>query len=380
MSKDRRRANGEGTTYQRSDGRWVAAWTETDATGTTKRRSKYAATEREAKAALKAALRRVEDGLPGVDATTPLTVYAERWASTTLAAADVKESTRDLYRSALRLWVLPLLGRMPLSRLRASDVEGLVVRLELEGKGPAARRTAYTVLRRVLDAAVRDELLARNPAASVPRPRVDSAAGASRFLDREQVGALLAASRGGRLEPLVVLLAYTGLRIGEALALRWEDVDLDGGQVRVTGTLGWVDGAATRTAPKSARSRRAVALPTPAMTALRSWRSRQAAERLAATWWAEGGWVFTTPVGTVLDHSNAMKAYKRLAATAGVPGATFHGLRHAAASVLLREGVPMRVVAEVLGHSSTRLTADVYSHVTAELTDRAAAALERGYA
>ncbi len=207
MSKDRRRANGEGTTYQRSDGRWVAAWTETDATGTTKRRSKYAATEREAKAALKAALRRVEDGLPGVDATTPLTVYAERWASTTLAAADVKESTRDLYRSALRLWVLPLLGRMPLSRLRASDVEGLVVRLELEGKGPAARRTAYTVLRRVLDAAVRDELLARNPAASVPRPRVDSAAGASRFLDREQVGALLAASRGGRLEPLVVLLA-----------------------------------------------------------------------------------------------------------------------------------------------------------------------------
>ncbi len=75
-----------------------------------------------------------------------------------------------------------------------------------------------------------------------------------------------------------------------------------------------------------------------------------------------------------------MKAYKRLAAAAGVPGATFHGLRHAAASVLLREGVPMRVVAEVLGHSSTRLTADVYSHVTAELTDRAAAALERGYA
>ncbi len=269
---------------------------------------------------------------------------------------------------------------MPLSRLRASDVEGLVVRLEAEGKGPAARRTAYTVLRRVLDAAVRDELLARNPAASVPRPRVDSAAGASRFLDRDEVGALLAASRGGRLEPLVVLLAYTGLRIGEALALRWEDVDLDGGQVRVTGTLGRVDGAATRTPPKSARSRRAVALPAPALTVLRSWRTRQAAERLAATWWAEGEWVFTTPVGTVLDHSNAMKAYKRLAAAAGVPGATFHGLRHAAASVLLREGVPMRVVAEVLGHSSTRLTADVYSHVTAELTDRAAAALERGYA
>ncbi len=86
----RHRANGEGTVYQRTDGRWVAAWTETDAAGAAKRRSKYAATARDAKAALKAALRRVEDGMPGVDASTPLAVYAERWASTTLAAADVK--------------------------------------------------------------------------------------------------------------------------------------------------------------------------------------------------------------------------------------------------------------------------------------------------
>ena len=140
------------------------------------------------------------------------------------------------------------------------------------------------------------------------------------------------------------------------------------------------DGKIIRTSTKSARSRRAVALPGPALEALKTWRTNQARERLAAIAWVDDGWLFTTPIGTALDQSNAKKAYKRLAATAGAPSATFHGLRHSAATVLLEEGVPMRVVAEILGHSSTRLTADTYSHATARLTQEAAAALTRGLA
>lgn len=372
------RANREGTIYQRQDGRWVAAWTEDGSDGRPRRRSSYSRTQPDAKRELREALRRLDAGQPGLDSAVTFASFAATWASTTLPAADVTATTRHTYEAALRLWLLPRLGARQLKRLRPSDIEAVLVALEKEGKAAQTRRTAYTVVRKVLDAAVRDGELARNPAASVPRPRAEPTA--SRFLDRDTVRALLKAARGDRLEPLVTLLAYTGLRIGEALALRWEDVDLDMGFLRVTGTMARVNGQISRTSTKSARSRRAVALPAPALDALKTWRTSQARERLAAIVWVDDGWLFTTPIGTALDQSNAMKAYKQLAAKAGAPSATFHGLRHSAATVLLEEGVPMRVVAEILGHSSTRLTADTYSHVTARLTQEAAAALTRGLA
>jgi integrase len=340
------RANREGTIYQRQDGRWVAAWTEDGPDGRLRRRSAYSRSQPDAKRVLREALRRLDAGQPGQDSTVTFASFSAASVSTTLPAADVKATTRHIDEAALRLWLLPRLGARQLKRLRPSDIEAVLVALAKEGKSAQTRRTAYTVVRKVLDAAARDGELARNPAAAVPRPRTEPTA--SRFLDRDTVRALLECARGDRLEPLVTLLAYTGLRIGEALALRWDDVDLDVGFLRVTGTMARADGKITRPSTNSARSRRAVALPGPALEALKARRTSQPRERLAAT--------------------------------AGAPSATFHGLRHSAATVLLEEGVPMRVVAEILGHSSTRLIADTYSHVAARLTQEAAAALTRGLA
>ena len=235
------RANREGTIYQRQDGRWVAAWTEDGPDGRLRRRSSYSRTQPDAKRVLREALRRLDAGQPGLDSANTFASFSAAWVSTTLRAADLKATTRHTYETALRLWLIPRIGAKQLKQLRPSDIEAVLVSLENEGKAAQTRRTAYTVVRKVLDAAVRDGELARNPATAVPRPRAEPTA--SRFLDRDAVRALLESARGHRLEPLVTLLAYTGLRIGEALALRWEDVDLDGGFLRVTGTMARADGS-----------------------------------------------------------------------------------------------------------------------------------------
>ena len=165
----------------------------------------------------------------------------------------------------------------------------------------------------------------------------------------------------------MLLLASTGLRIGKALALRWTDLDLDAPRLRVTGTVRRVGGRVERTAPKSQRSRRTLPLSPAVVEALRSWRKVQAAERLRAgtSWEGDQAWVFTTESGRLLDQRNAARAYQRALAAAGVDvPARFHLFRHSAASAMLASGaVSVRTVSEVLGHSSTSITADTYGHV-----------------
>ena len=224
-------------------------------------------------------------------------------------------------------------------------------------------RLIYSVLRAVLDTAVRDGLLAQSPAVAVKRPPATQKEAA--YLTRDQVAVLLTAAAGHRLYALVVLLAGTGLRRGEALALRWSDIDMDAGALRVRATLGRVGGRLVFTEPKSERSRRTVAVPAPLVAVLRSHRTRQAQERLAAgSLWEADDLVFPTRIGTPLDPRNAARAFEAIVQAAGLPGQVgMHTLPHTFASTLLAAGTHMRVVQEALGHSSYAITADVYSHV-----------------
>jgi integrase len=209
---------------------------------------------------------------------------------------------------------------------------------------------------------------ARNVVREVDRPKVDRAE--ADYLTPAQLRSVLDALRGNRIEPLILLLASTGLRVGEALALRWSDVDLDAEppRLRVTGTVRRVAGRVERTAPKSQRSRRTLPLSTAVVDSLRSWRKAQASERLRAgtSWEGDQPWVFTTESGRPLDQRNAARAYARALATAELAGipARFHVLRHSVASAMLANGaVSIRTASEILGHSTTNLTADLYAHV-----------------
>ncbi len=274
--------------------------------------------------------------------------------------------------------MLPALRGMRVANVTAGDVERMLagMRRHRSGRGKATgspvsgqtRRTAHAVPSPMLATAVRDGLVPANVCDQVDRPQPDTTE--AEYQTAAQLRQVLGALRGHRLYPLVLLLASTGMRVGEGLALRWDDVDLDQGLLRVTGTVRGSGAGAERTPPKSLRSRARCPLSAEVVAALVSWRAVQAAERLrAGTAWHTGprAWVFTTNGGHVLDLRNASRQYGRALDEAGVAvPARFHLLRHTAASLMLGDaGVPLRVTSEVLGHGSTRLTVDTSAHVDA---------------
>ncbi|MDP9472177.1 MAG: site-specific integrase [Chloroflexota bacterium] len=193
----------------------------------------------------------------------------------------------------------------------------------------------------------------------------------------DQARAFLAAVRGDRLEALFTVALALGLRQGEALAMRWDDVDLDAGTIRIRHTVQKINGQWHFTEPKTARSRRSISMPAASIAALRAHQLRQPDERLAAgSRWQEWGLVFPSSVGTPLDGSNVTHWLQKILARAGLPRQRFHDLHHCCASLLLAQHVPMRVVMEIPGHSQIALTMDTYSHVMPVLRHEAAGLMD----
>lgn len=384
-------ANGEGSIYKRTrDGRvtgYVAALTYADADGRTQRIRVYGPTRADAREKLKKARERIESGAPARDATMPVGAWLAHWRATTLAASDRKQATRALYENLSRLHLEPEpFGAIRLDKLKPTDVEKLVLTMRAKTKpgpkgadgapgGPVRAlsdstiRSTYTVLRAGLDGAVRDGLLAKNPAAAVKRPGVERAE--AKHLDQGAVAQVLAAADGSRYHPALVLIAATGLRRGEVLALAWDRVDLDAAVLKVAATIGRIGGQLVISAPKTERSRRTVPLSTAVVDLLRKHKAAQAAERLrAGNQWQDSGLVFTTELGGPVDPRNLLRVVETAAKVAGVD-TDLHTIRHSAAVAWLEAGVHIKAVADLLGHSSVAITGDIYGH-TSDDTARAA--------
>lgn len=371
-----RRSNGEGSIYQRGDGRWCAAIVADDpATGRRKRSVLYGRTRKDVLAKLRIATERAAEGAPVRDAKATVAAWSAQWRATTLKASSRKESTKALYRYLCEKHIEPEpFGAKTLDKLRPSDIEALVLELRTRGLSESTTRTTYTVLRAVLDGAVRDGLIARNPAAGVARPGVTRKE--ARHLSKPELAALLDAARSSRFHPAFILLAATGLRRGEALALRWDDLDLEAGVLRVRGTLARVGGQLAVSPPKTDRSRRTLRLSPGVVAMLKAHRKAQAADRLrAANVWHESGFVFTTENGQPVDPRNFLRALASAAKRAGLSGVGVHTLRHSAASFLLEDGIGLKTVSEMLGHSSVAITGDIYQHVSDGAAQAAADAL-----
>ncbi|EYT50515.1 tyrosine-type recombinase/integrase [Brachybacterium muris] len=389
MSRTRAAANGEGSIYKRADGKWVAALVVEDPeTGKRRRRVLYGKTRTEARHKLREAQDRADDGLPITDKRAELGGWIDRWVTTTLEASDRKQSTKDLYATVARRYIAtdPIAHRT-LDRLKPSDVEAFLLRMRNTPKDPESEdadpipkyssstiRTTYTVLRAIRDGAKRDGLIARNPVEAVKRPAVERVE--ARYLTIPEARALMHASKGSRYHHAVVLIAHTGLRRGEALALRWDDVDLDTDNpaIRVRGTLARSRGRLTVTTPKTTQSIRTVPLAPDAVDALRAQRTAQKRDRLrAANIWTDTGYVFTTATGEPVDPRNLYRVVQVAATAAGLEHVGVHALRHTAATLMLEGGVNIKAVSALLGHSSVAITGDVYAHVTDD-TARAAMA------
>ena len=360
---------------------YVAALTYADADGRTQRIRVYGPTRADARDKLKKARERIESGAPARDATMPTGAWLAHWRATTLAASDRKQATRALYENLSRLHLEPEpFGAIRLDKLKPSDVEKLVLTMRTKTKpGPKGAdgepgepvralsdstiRSTYTVLRAGLDGAVRDGLLAKNPAAAVKRPGVERAE--AKHLDQRAVGQVLAAAEGSRYHPALVLIAATGLRRGEVLALAWSRVDLDAAVLKVAATIGRIGGQLVISAPKTERSRRTVPLSPAVVELLRKHRAAQAAERLrAGDQWQDSGLVFTTELGGPVDPRKLLRVVETAAKVAGVD-TDLHTIRHSAAVAWLEAaGVHIKAVAELLGHSSVAITGDIYRHTS----------------
>lgn len=387
-------ANGEGSIYKRTrDGRvtgYAAAFSYTDEEGRPRRIRVYGPTRADAREKLKKARDRIENGAPARDATMPVGAWLAHWRATTLAASDRKPATRALYENLSRLHLEPEpFGAVRLDKLKPSDVEKLILTLRAKTKpgpkgvdgapGQAVRalsdstiRSTYTVLRAGLDGAVRDGLLAKNPAAAVKRPGVERTE--AKHLDQAAVAQVLAAAQDSRYHPALVLIAATGLRRGEVLALAWDRVDLDAGTLKVAATIGRIGGELVISAPKTERSRRTVPLSRAVVDLLRTHRAEQAAEQLrAGNQWRDSGLVFTTELGRPVDPRNLLRVVETAAKAAGVD-TDLHTMRHSAAVAWLEGGVHIKAVADLLGHSSVAITGDIYGHTS---DDAARAAVDK---
>lgn len=218
------------------------------------------------------------------------------------------------------------------------------------------------MLRSALADAVREDLIVRNVAR-----QVQVSAGHQEEvvpLTVEEARTLLRTARADRLYAPYAVALSIGLRRGEALGLRWSDVDLDTGVLQVRRTLQRHSGALHFAPPNTRRSRRTVPLLPSLVATLREHRERQAEERAGAgDAWTDSGLVFATATGTPIEPNDFSKKFVRMCERAGVRRVRLHDLRHTCASMLLAQGVPPRVVMEVLGHSALEGTMTIYGHV-----------------
>ena len=275
------------------------------------------------------------------------------------------------YQGHVRLHIKPTLGHIRLAKLMPPLVRAFLNDMLREGFSPRTVQYSHAVLRRALGQAVKDGLVARNVAKLVDPPKVERPE--VEPLTPKQARVFLKAMEGDRLEALYSVAVAVGLRRGEALGLRWEDVDLEKGNIRVRASLQRVDKKLRLVELKTKRSRRSVALPSVAVAALRRHRIQQMEERLlAGSRWQDTGMVFTSTIGTLLEPRGVLRKFQSALERAGLPRKRFHDLRHTCASLLLVQGVHPRVVMQILGHSQIAVTMDTYSHVVDELRRDAA--------
>lgn len=381
----KRRSSGEGAIYPRyrEDGtvlRYEAAIDlERGADGKRKRRTVTGKTRKEVAdkiLALKLSQAR------GVDLalemkTTTLGDFLDMWIEEVIKPSKRLGTYRN-YSNMVRLYIKPALGQHQLSKLKAPQVQTMLN--ELHKKGLSARTVQLTraVLRKALNQAIQWNYLERNVATLVVVPRREKYKSAP--FTHEEALVFLKAVKGHRQEALYRLELSLGLRMGEALALKWDDIDFERRTIRIAASLQVDKGKLHRLEPKTDSSVATLPLPEVLAQMLLAHKERQDKER-KQSFWQENGYVFCSDVGTPLWPRNVSTSFKRLLKRAGLStDMRFHDLRHSCATLLLAQDVPITTVKEVLRHSQLAVTADLYAHVLPPTTRSAVDVLDAAFA
>jgi integrase len=340
-----------------------------------KRQTIYGKTREEVAEKLADALSDRNKGLVYDDENVSVGEYFETWLKGSVRGS-VRQSTFDRYESAIRLHIRPALGRLKLKKLIPAHVRGFYQDRLDAGLAPASVNKLHVILHKALDQAVKWNMVVRNIAKLVKAPRPTPIE--IRTLSAEQTRRILETARGHKLEALYVLAVHTGMRQGELLALKWQDMDLENGTICVRRTLTRSGGRLLVGEPKTKKSRRTIILNEPSARALREHLDRQIdAMQHLGDLYRDHGLVFASEVGTLINPSNLRRrSFTPLLKQAGLPQIRFHDLRHTCATLLFGKGLHPRYVQELLGHANISITLDTYSHVIPGMGDYAARAME----
>jgi len=361
-----KRRYGVGSVYRRkSDGLWCAA------ISTGKRQRKlYGKTAAEVRAKLAAVRAELDKGRLARGPSMALTEFLRLWLETSVKPR-VRPLTYAGYKVNVEKHLVPTIGKIRLDQLTPLHVQEMINNRLRAGLSTKSVAYVHQVLRTALGLAVRWDMVSRNVARLVDRPRIQRKP--INPLTPDEARRFLAAIRGHRLEALFSVALALGLRQGEALGLRWEDIDFGTGTLHVRNQLQRIEGKLTLVPPKTEKSRRTLVMPALIVDRLREHEKRQLAERLwSGSKWSNTGLVFANRNGDPTQARRVIEQFHKALEHAGLRRVRFHDLRHSCATLLLVQGVSPRVVMEVLGHSEIALTMNAYSHVVPELRQEAA--------
>ena len=337
------------------------------------------ASRKEAQAALNKVLVEVEERSFVAAAKLTLGEYLkDEWLPA--IEATLRPSSFRSYVQHVECHVCPHIGSVQLQKLSGSQINALYAKLALSGKqdgktglSPLSIRHVHAVLHRALKDAVRWERLTRSPieAADPPSIRGDGTRELTTW-SAEQLRAFLEATKAERLSPLWHLLAMTGLRRGEALGLRWEDVDLEAARISVRRALIPNGATVVVSEPKTAKGRRSVALDPETVAVLKRQAAQQLEDQTRAKHWSETGLVFTKEDGAAWHPEVVSRFFRQAVTRSTLPAIRLHDLRHTHATLALRAGIHPKVVSERLGHATIAITLDTYSHAIPAMQEEAA--------
>jgi integrase len=316
---------------------------------------------------------------------TTLAEFLDRWERD-WAAVNVGPKTLERYRELLKCHVRPHVGAVAIQKLQPVHLAELYAKLLREGRGDGRGLAARTVghvhraIHKALVVATEWGVVQRNVADVAKPPKVQ--AGEIEILGENATRALLQQLRGRALYPLAVIGLATGMRRGELLALRWRDVDLDGGKLRVEQSLEQTKVGGLRfKAPKTKHGRRTVTLPASVVSELRGhWKAQQEHRLKLGTGKApDDALVFANWDGTPRSPNATTKEWRRTLAVLDLPAVSLHALRHTHASQLIASGMDVLTISRRLGHGSPTITLGVYGHLFSNTDDRAAQVIEAAF-
>lgn len=410
--RGRKRANGEGTIYQRKDGRYEGAAYVPTTAGTVKRVRVYGRTHDEVRRKMTKLLEQADQGIPVAAESWTVERYLTYWLDH-VVRVERRPKTYQGYEGVVRRHLIPELGKKRLDKLSARDVRLFITRLREScpccrngwDKARSVPRCCakpkpeccesrlsvrmvqfvHAVLRNALQTAVREEVIPRNVAKLVkvttPKYKVN------RGLTVDQAKAVIKAAQGERLYALYVLALCLGLRRGELFGLRWQDITFDvcttcdgegdedcttcagtgieSATVEIVQTVQRIRGELRFVPPKTEDSTRTVPLPLICIVAIGEHMIRQADEKTSAgKRWQDNDLVFPSICGTPMEPDNLRRSWGRIQKRAGIGDVRFHDTRHTCVTLLLELGVPPHIVRDIVGHSDIDVTMTIYAHTS----------------